>query len=175
MKPGTILISMLHYPTRPTRIALFKKLGLKTISLDSIVNDNDIRLVENMKAVAWNGLEVAFDVLEEHWPDLRRPDGKPIQTLVLGTGMVGKHAVDAAVHLGNIERNNLYLTKIFPGTVCRGCRAKPDPELSSDDQLVKGYRYPDRCHTTPSTIRAGDPQRLDSIYAKTRDPCRSFC
>ena len=119
MKPGTILISMLHYPTRPTRIALFKKLGLKTISLDSIVNDNDIRLVENMKAVAWNGLEVAFDVLEEHWPDLQRPDAKPIQTLVLGTGMVGKHAVDAAVHLGNIERNNLYLTKIFPGMVCR--------------------------------------------------------
>jgi len=118
MKPGTILMSMLHYHTRPNRIKLFKEMGLKTISLDSIVDQNDVRLVENMKAVAWNGLEVAFGLLEEHWPDLIRPDGQPIQTLLLGTGMVGKHAVDAAVHLGNIERNNQHLEKGGPGAVC---------------------------------------------------------
>ncbi len=68
MKPGTTLISMLHYPTHPNRIPRYKKLGLKTISLDSIVNDNDVRLVENMRAVAWNGLEVAYGLLEEDWP-----------------------------------------------------------------------------------------------------------
>ena len=118
MKPGTILMSMLHYHTRPNRIKLFRELGLKTISLDSIVNQNDVRLVENMKAVAWNGLEVAFGLFEELWPDLIRPDGQPIQTLLLGTGMVGKHAVDAAVHLGNIERNNQHLEKGGPGAVC---------------------------------------------------------
>ena len=93
-------------------------LGLKTISLDSIVNDNDVRLVENMKAVSWNGLEVAFDLLGERWPGLVRPDGEPIQTLLLGTGMVGKHAVDAAVHLGNIERNNKHIERGGPGAVC---------------------------------------------------------
>jgi alanine dehydrogenase len=93
-------------------------MGLKTISLDSIVDQNDVRLVENMKAVAWNGLEVAFGLLEERWPDLIRPDGQPIQTLLLGTGMVGKHAVDAAVHLGNIERNNQHLENGGPGAVC---------------------------------------------------------
>jgi alanine dehydrogenase len=119
MKPGTILMSMLHYPTHPTRVPLFRELGLKTISLDSIVNDNDVRLVENMKAVAWNGLEVAFELLEGHWPGLARPDGKPIQTLLLGTGMVGQHAVDAAVHLGNIERNNKYIAQGGPGAVCQ--------------------------------------------------------
>lgn len=119
MKPGTILMSMLHYPTHPTRVPLFKELGLKTISLDSIVNDNDVRLVENMKAVAWNGLEVAFGLLEDRWPGLIRPDGKPIQTLLLGTGMVGKHAVDAAVHLGNIERNNKHIEAGGPGAVCQ--------------------------------------------------------
>jgi alanine dehydrogenase len=118
MKPGTILMSMLHYHTRPNRIKLFEEMGLKTISLDSIVDQNDVRLVENMKAVAWNGLEVAFGLLEERWPDLIRPDGQPIQTLLLGTGMVGKHAVDAAVHLGNIERNNQHLENGGPGAVC---------------------------------------------------------
>jgi alanine dehydrogenase len=119
MKPGTILISMLHYPTHPTRVPLFQELGLKTISLDSIVNDNDIRLVENMKSVAWNGLEVAFGLLEDLWPGLVRPDKKPIRTLLLGTGMVGRHAVDAAVHLGNIERNNKHIEEGGPGAFCR--------------------------------------------------------
>ena len=119
MKPGTILMSMLHYPTHPNRIPIFKKLGLRTISLDSIVNDNDVRLVENMRAVAWNGLEVAFDLLEEKWPGLVRPDGKPIRVLQLGTGMVGRHVVDAAVHLGNIERNNKHIEHGGPGAVCR--------------------------------------------------------
>jgi alanine dehydrogenase len=119
MKPGTILMSMLHYPTHPNRIPLFQDLGLKTISLDSIVNDNDVRLVENMRAVAWNGLEVAYDLLEKHWPGLIRPDGKPIRSLLLGTGMVGKHAVDAAVHLGNIERNNEHIKQGSPGAICR--------------------------------------------------------
>ncbi len=118
MKPGTILMSMLHYPTRPTRVPLFKELGLKTISLDSIVNDNDVRLVEDMKAVAWNGLEVAFGILEKRWPDLIRPDGEPIKALLLGTGMVGRHAVDAVVHLGNIERNNKHIEKGGPGAIC---------------------------------------------------------
>ena len=60
-----------------------------------IVNDQNTRLVENIKAVGWNGLEAAFDVLEKRWPGLVRPDKEPIQVLVLGTGMVGKHAVDA--------------------------------------------------------------------------------
>jgi alanine dehydrogenase len=119
MQPGTILMSMLHYHTRPNRIELFQERDLKTISLDSIVNDQDVRLVENMKAVAWNGLHVAFDVLEAHWPGLIRPDGLPIQVLLLGTGMVGRHAVDAAVHMGNIERNNEHIDQGGPGMVCR--------------------------------------------------------
>jgi alanine dehydrogenase len=119
MKPGTILMSMLHYPTHPNRIPLFQDLGLKTISLDSIVNDNDVRLVENMRAVAWNGLEVAYGLLEKRWPGLVRPDGKPIRSLLLGTGMVGRHAVDAAVHLGNIERNNEHIGQDSPGAICR--------------------------------------------------------
>ena len=119
MKPGTILISMLHYPTHPTRVPLFQELGLKTISLDSIVNDNDVRLVENMKAVAWNGLEVAFDLLEKRWPGLMRPSGEPIRVLQMGTGMVGRHTADAAVHLGNIERNNKHIEEGGFGAVCK--------------------------------------------------------
>jgi len=115
IKRGTILISMLHYPTRPIRVARLKRLGIKAISLDSIVNDDNIRLVENMKSVAWNGMEAAFDWLENLWPGLVRPDKKPIQVLIIGTGMVGKHAVDAATKLGNIERNKEHIASNGPG------------------------------------------------------------
>jgi alanine dehydrogenase len=103
---GACLISMLHYPTRPERVRLLKEKKISAISLDSIVDDNNIRLVENMKAVAWNGLEAAFDVLEKRFPSLQHPAKKPWTVLVLGTGMVGKHAVEAGTKLGNIERNN---------------------------------------------------------------------
>jgi len=92
-------------------------LGIKAISLDSIANDDNIRLVENMKAVAWNGLEAAFDWLEKSWPGLVRPDKKPIQIVILGTGMIGKHAVEAATKLGNIERNTEHLASNGPGAV----------------------------------------------------------
>ena len=108
IRPGSCLVSMLHYPTRPNRVQILNNLGIKAISMDSIVDDNNIRLVENMYAVAWNGLEVAFDQLEKIWPDLLRQD-HPYTVLILGSGMVGKHAVEAATKLGNIERNHRHI------------------------------------------------------------------
>jgi alanine dehydrogenase len=117
LRPGACLITMLHYPTRPTRVETLNKLTIKSISLDSIVNDNNIRLVENMRAVAWNGLEAAFDLLEKHWPGLHKPGGDPLHALVLGTGMVGKHALEAATKLGNVERNNQHIQEGGPGSI----------------------------------------------------------
>jgi alanine dehydrogenase len=117
LRSGSVLISMLHYPTRPWRVQCLHDLGIRAISMDSIVDDNNIRLVENMKAVAWNGLEIAFNVLENQLPNLHRPDGKPVQVLILGTGMVGKHAVDAATKLGNVERNTAHMTSGGMGAI----------------------------------------------------------
>ena len=117
VKHGTILISMLHYPTRPKRIAKLKELGIRSISLDSIADDNNLRMVENMKSVAWNGIEAAFDWLEKEWPGLVPPEKKPINVLILGTGMVGKHAIDAATKLGNVERNTDHIASNGPGAV----------------------------------------------------------
>ncbi|HEX6306419.1 MAG TPA: hypothetical protein VFZ76_19625 [Anaerolineales bacterium] len=116
-KPGTVLISMMHYPTRPRRVEKLKNLHIKAISMDSVVDDTNLRLVENMKAVAWNGLEAAFDVLEKRWPSLRRPDDQPIRALILGTGMVGKHATEAATKLGNEIRNTEHIREGGPGAV----------------------------------------------------------
>jgi alanine dehydrogenase len=129
VKSGSTLISMLHYPTRPNRVARLQKRGIKSISLDSIVDDNGIRLVENMKAVAWNGLEAAFDWLEIEWPALERHEKKPIQVLILGTGMIGKHAIEAATKLGNVERNNDHIIAQGPGAfaICVGRNLSSNP------------------------------------------------
>lgn len=117
LKRGSCLVSMLHFTTRPVRVQILRDLEIKAISLDSIVNDQNLRLVENMKAVAWNGLEAAFGTLEKRWPGLVFPDKEPVQVLVFGTGMVGKHAVDAGTKLGNIERNNQHIQNGGPGTL----------------------------------------------------------
>ncbi|NPV75534.1 MAG: alanine dehydrogenase [Anaerolineae bacterium] len=117
MRPGGCLVSMLHYPTRPARVQKLRALGINAISLDSIIDDYNLRLVENMRAVAWNGLEAAFGVLQKKWPDLLRDSGEPFKVVVLGTGMVGKHAVEAATKLGNIEWNFRHIELGGPGAL----------------------------------------------------------
>ena len=108
---------MLHYPTRPQRVKKLNELGIHSISLDSIVDDRNLRLVENMRAVAWDGLEVAFDSLEKMWPGLQRGNGNPFHVLIFGTGMIGKHAVEAASKLGNIERNTRQIESSGLGSI----------------------------------------------------------
>ncbi len=105
LKRDSVLISMLHFHTRPKRVQRLDELGINAISLDGIANATGIRLVENMKAVAWNGLEIAFDIFEERWDNLRKPDNSPFRVLILGAGMVGKHAVEAASKFGSRARN----------------------------------------------------------------------
>ena len=117
LRKGACLISMLHYPTRPRRIQILHELGIHSISLDSIINDNNLRLVENMRAVAWNGLETAFDVLEKRWPGLLRPDGKPFQVLYPGNRH-GRQTCRGSCHqVGDITRNNLHIENHGPGAL----------------------------------------------------------
>ena len=116
MRSGACLISMLHFPTRPRRVEILKELNIHAISMDSVVDDGNMRLVENMRAVAWNGLEAGFDILERDCPDLLQ-ERDPFRVVILGTGMVGKHAVEAATKLGNIERNNRHMAQQGPGSI----------------------------------------------------------
>jgi alanine dehydrogenase len=137
LKPGSCLISMLHFPTRPKRVEALKRLGVNAISLDSIENDNNLRMVENMRAVAWNGLEASFDVLEKRWPDIHLPGGNPARVLILGTGMVGKHAVDAASKLGNVERNNQHIKDNGPGSLAIAIGRNITHNPSRMEQLLR--------------------------------------
>jgi len=103
LKPGACLISMLHYPTRPQRVDFLRSLGIEAISLDELKDDSGRRLVENLRSVAWNGMEVSFQALQEYYPapGFNSPLRAPIRVTLLGSGAVAIHVVQAAIRYAN--------------------------------------------------------------------------
>ncbi len=114
MRPGACLISMLHYPTRPARVEFLRSLEIDAVSLDSIKDDTGRRLVENLRLVAWNGVEAAFRVLRSIYPHpgFESPQRPPIYVTVLGSGAVGMHVVPAAIRYGD---ENLWRRMVSSG------------------------------------------------------------
>jgi alanine dehydrogenase len=103
LRPETILVAMLHYPTRPGRVAFLSQLGIRCISLDSVADDLGHRLVENMQSVGWNGVRAAFRELRRVHRRFESPTRGPLRVTVLGAGAVAGHAVRAATHYGDEE------------------------------------------------------------------------
>lgn len=119
IRPGTCLVSMIHYPTRPQRVRYLKSRQIEGISLDSLKDKNGKRLVENLKSVAWNGLEVSFDLLARIYPPpgLAHPDRPPIKVTILGSGGVGCEAVAAAIRYGNRTLHQSLTVAGCPGVI----------------------------------------------------------
>ncbi len=104
LKRGQTLVSFLHYDTHPTRTLHFFQQGVNTISLDSLKDDRNLRLVEDLRGTAYNSvraaiLELRKQVGEDKWFD---PDRKPFHFVVIGAGTVGIWAVQALTRMGNI-------------------------------------------------------------------------
>ena len=119
LRPGSCLISMLHYATQPKRVSLLKSLGVNSISLDAIKNDFGQRLIENFHAVAWNGLNAAFQVLQDTYPKpgFFSPERQAIQITLLGAGALGAHTVKAAVRYGSIPLQKKLARENVPGVI----------------------------------------------------------
>ena len=115
MRRGAVLVSMLHFATRPARVALLRDLGIEAISMDMVANDEGRRLVENLRSVAWNGVGAAFAALERTWPGLTDPHRPPVRVTIMGAGTVGKHAVEFATKYGDDARNEAFMRFGLPG------------------------------------------------------------
>lgn len=152
MRLGACLISMLHYPTRPQRVAFLRELGLEAISLDSLKDDIGRRLVENLRAVAWNGVEIAFQTLRKVYP----PPGfdsrnrQPIHVTLLGAGAVASHVIQAAARYGNDEMRKQMIAASAPGVQTTvvdydltGRAEVMQDILSNTDILVDATQRPD--------------------------------
>ncbi len=115
LRPGAVLVSMLHFSTRPARVAMLRELGVDALSLDLIRSEDGRRLVENLRSVAWNGVAAAFSALERTWPALINPHRSTVKVTILGAGRVGRHAVEFATKYGDDARNEAFGRLGLPG------------------------------------------------------------
>lgn len=136
LHPGSCLISMLHYATRPERVNLLRSLGLKSISLDSIKNDSGNRIIENFRAVAWNGLEAAFQTIQNTYPEpgFFSPERQAIQITLLGAGALGAYTVKAAVHYGSIPLHEKLAQENVPGVIVTAV----DYDITNHARIMRG-------------------------------------
>jgi alanine dehydrogenase len=134
MRRGAILISMLHFPTRPARVQLLSDLGIDAISLDTIVDDEGHRLIENLRSVAWNGIGAAFQALERYWPAMTVKGRPPIRVTIMGAGTVGKHAVEFATKYGDDARNEAFMRSGLAGVEV----ATTGRNLTRDPEYLRG-------------------------------------
>jgi len=115
LRPGAILLSMLHFATRRERADLLTGLGVNAIALDMVTGDDGRRLVQNLRDVARNGLACAFSALERRWPALYSPHRPAVSVTVIGAGGVGKHAIEWAGRAGDGARNARLMREGLPG------------------------------------------------------------
>lgn len=134
IKRDSTVVAMLHLPTRPRRVKKLLELGAHAISLDSLEDDARLRVVENTRAVGWNGLEAAFTALAQTAPE-RLAKGQPVlRVTIMGAGQVGKHAVEAAIKYGNRDRWTEWSEKGVPPVTAGiiGRRIVADAKLLRD-------------------------------------------
>ena len=131
---GAVLVSMLHFATRPARVAMLGELGIDAVSLDLIANEDGRRLVENLRSVAWNGISAAFAALERTWPDLAGPRRSTVKVTIMGAGRVGRHAVEFATKYGDDARNEAFSRLSLPGVEV----VTAGRNLTGDAEYLKG-------------------------------------
>lgn len=133
MNEGSILLSMLHYPTRKKRLEKLKEKNIFAISLDSIRNDFMERIIVNYKDTAGNGMELAFKELSKSMDSFYSKSRGVINVSIMGTGMVGLYAAKSAAKFGCEEINN----KIKENR-CKGVIVKMLPRsITSDEKELK--------------------------------------
>jgi len=93
LRRGSALLSMLHFPTRPGRVAFCDEAGVEGFAMDQVVDDLGRRLVEDLDAVARNGVAAGMRALERQWPAFSSPTRAPLRVLLLGAGAVGAQAL----------------------------------------------------------------------------------
>lgn len=106
MREGQVLVTMAHFHTRPNRVKTYREKGIRVVSMDSLVDSEGNRIVQDLKGVAWNGFKALFDFAEKNPEKYPILNNQLIKVLIMGTGGVGIHAVNAARYLGDRQRNS---------------------------------------------------------------------
>jgi alanine dehydrogenase len=115
VRPGAVLLSMLHFSTRPERVRMLFERGIVGVAMDAIVDDAGLRLVEDLEGVAWNGTREAFRRIRRTHPRFDHPERRPLHVTCLGSGRVGGWAVHASTRYGEPELREELAVRQVPG------------------------------------------------------------
>ncbi|MDM8533352.1 alanine dehydrogenase [Clostridiaceae bacterium HSG29] len=99
LKRGSVLISMLHYITRERRNLLLEELGIIPFSMDTMINDDNKRIVVNSYFTAFNGADSALNELEKKFKN--KFISRTINIGIIGMGNVGLNVAKAFKDLSN--------------------------------------------------------------------------
>lgn len=117
MREGSILLSMLHYPTRATRVQKLKEKGIFAVSMDYIRNDFLERMVVDYDGTSGNGISAAFTELAKSYKNQCVDERKPIIVSIMGMGRVGLTAARMAGKYGNNKENENILKEKTKGVL----------------------------------------------------------
>lgn len=98
MKKDSVLFSMIHFVTHQKRCISLNNRGVFMFAMDSVVDDFGRRMIEFTQGTTENAIHSAVKQFLKN-----KPDANEIRFLILGSGMVGKAAVDTAIHASNIH------------------------------------------------------------------------
>jgi alanine dehydrogenase len=115
LRPGSVLVSMLHLDSRPERLELLAEARIHGVSLDASVDDSGARLVENLEAVGWNGVRESFNEIARLHHDFSHPSRRPLHVTCLGAGRVAGHAARAATRYGDPTLREEMVARSVPG------------------------------------------------------------
>lgn len=93
LKDGSTFFTMLHYSTRPAVVELIKRKNLQPFSMDSIVDDQGLRMFVDYFGTAYCGCKAGIDVLKKTYRDFYSRERGPLKAFVMGAGGVGQGVV----------------------------------------------------------------------------------
>lgn len=115
LRENSSLFTMIHYDTHPKTVELIKRKRIKSFSMDSIVDDYGARMFVDYFRTAFNGCEIAFNVLKELMPDFYSNSREPLMVTILGAGGVAQGCIKSVEVLADRE----FLGKGIPGAIAQ--------------------------------------------------------
>ena len=177
MRKGSTLLSMLHYPTRATRVEKLKEKGIFAVSMDSIRNDFLERIVVDYEGTSGNGINIAFTELAKSYKKTCIEDEKPIIVSIMGMGRVGLTAARLAGKYGNnkasevilLEKTRGVLVNMLPRNITDD-KKQMTKILEKTDILVDATTRNDASQHIVSNELLGHLKKHSIILDLTSDP-----
>ncbi len=148
MKPGAVLFSMLHYETRESRNKLLTEKKLVCYSMDSLVDDDNMRMLVNYRGTSGSAIRIGFEELKKSMPDFYSENREPINATIIGLGSVAQGAAKALEEVSDkefLDKNPKVpgvIIRMLPRTITKDIN-ELEKILKNTDMLIDASRRSD--------------------------------